>query len=57
MVKNLAPFLLSALLFILVFIMAILESRETFLMLVFLGVAILLAVAGMYFTSQSKDKE
>jgi hypothetical protein len=57
MVKNLAPFLLSALLFILVFIMAILESGETFLMLIFLGVAILLAVVGVYFTSQSKDKE
>ena len=57
MIKNLAPFLLSALLFILVFIMAIVESGETFLMLVFLGVAILLAVAGVYFTSQSKDKE
>ena len=57
MVKNLAPFLLSALLFILVFIMAIVESGETFLMLVFLGVAILLAVAGVYFVSQGKDKE
>ena len=57
MVNNLAPFLLSALLFILVFIMAILESGETFLMLVFLGVAILLAVAGVYFVSQGKDKE
>jgi 4-hydroxybenzoate polyprenyltransferase len=57
MVKNLAPFLLSALLFILVFIMAILESGETFLMLIFLGVAILLACAGIYFVSQSKDKE
>jgi len=57
MVKNLAPFLLSALLFILVFIMAILESGETFLMLVFLGVAILLAVAGVYFVSQNKGKE
>jgi len=57
MVKNLAPFLLSALLFILVFIMAILESGETFLMLVFLGVAILLTVAGVYFVSQNKGKE
>jgi drug/metabolite transporter (DMT)-like permease len=57
MVRMLAPFLLSALLFILVFIMAILESGETFLMLIFLGVAILLAVAGVYFVSQSKDKE
>ena len=57
MVKNLPPFLLSALLFILVFVMAILESGETFLMLIFLGVAILLAVAGVYFVSQGKDKD
>ena len=57
MVKNLAPFLLSALLFILVFIMAILESGETFLMLVFLGVAILLVGIGVYFVSQGKEKE
>jgi hypothetical protein len=57
MVKNLAPFLLSALLFILVFVMAILESGETFLMLIFLGVAILLAVTGVYFVSQGKEKD
>ena len=57
MVKSLAPFLLSALLFIFVFVMAIIESQETFLMLIFLGCAILLAGIGVYFASQSKGKE
>ena len=57
MVKNLAPFLLSALLFTFVFTMAILKSEETFLMLIFLGIAILLAISGVYFVSQDKDKE
>ena len=57
MIKSIAPFELSALLFILVFMMAILETGETFLVLIFLGCAILLAGAGIYLASQARGKE
>ena len=55
MVKSIAPFVLSALLFILVFVMVIKETNETFLILIFLGVAILLTGAGIYLTAQGDN--
>jgi predicted membrane channel-forming protein YqfA (hemolysin III family) len=57
MAKSIAPFVLSALLFILVFVLVIMESDETFLMLIFLGSAIFLAGTGIYLASQGHSKE
>jgi len=57
MKKSIPPFVLSALLFILVFVLVIIESQETFLMLIFLGVAIVLASVGVYLTAQGDNKE
>jgi hypothetical protein len=57
MKKSIPPFVLSALLFILVFALVITESQETFLMLIFLGVAIVLASVGVYLAAQVDNKE
>jgi hypothetical protein len=57
MKKSIPPFVLSALLFILVFVLVIKESQETFLMLIFLGVAIVLASVGVYLAAQGDNKE
>ena len=56
MVKSIAPFALSELLFIIVFVMVMIVKEEALLMLVFLVCAILLAVVGIYFASQGKGK-
>ncbi len=57
MKKSIPPFVLSALLFILVFVLVIKESQETFLMLIFLGIAIALASVGVYLAAQGDNKE
>ena len=57
MKKSIPPFVLSALLFILVFVLVINESQETFLMLIFLGIAIALASVGVYLAAQGDNKE
>jgi len=57
MKKSIPPFVLSALLFILVFVLVIKESQETFLMLIFLGIAIALASVGVYLAAKGDNKE
>jgi hypothetical protein len=56
MVKIVAPFLLSALLFILVVVL-VMQTEESFLILIFLGSAIFLAIAGVYLASESDKKK
>ena len=56
MLTNVMPFLLSGLLFVLTFLLVVLKTEETFLIVVFLVGAAILAGVGVYAVSQSKER-
>ena len=56
MLTNVMPFLLSGLLFVLTFLLVVLKTEKTFLIVVFLGGAAILTGVGVYAVSQSKKR-